>query len=345
MKDILGPVMKGKPSETDLVINTIFDSELHLIGLDKPERIEGSPWRSGLLDEFADTKQEAWHENVRPALSTPGLNTIADIIGVPDGLNHFYDVSEYAKSGQDADWGYHSWPSSIVLSAKELEAVRRELDPRTFRQEYEASFETASGRVYDDYGNANHTEREFQPGAILWAHDFNYVPMSSAILQRDGNNIFAVDEIILEHAVARNAAIEFVDRYKDRKGCKVIIYGDASGRVGEKHGQISNYIEIEQILRQNGFTVERKVPLGNPSIKDGQNSLRSKILNAAGERSFFVNPAKCPTVDKGLKTVQLKKGSTFQEDETNDAQHVTTALRYFTSVEFPAQGRTRLKIT
>jgi hypothetical protein len=344
MKSMLSSVTKGRPYETDLIIPLVNGSEVHLIGLDKPERIEGSPWKRGIIDEFADIKPEAWSEHVRPALSTPGLNTGADLIGVPDGLNHFFDVAEYAKSGQDSDWALHSWPSSIILNHKEIESAKRELDPRTYRQEYEASFETASGRVYDDYSNANHTDREFKPGTIWWAHDFNFLPMSSAIFQIEDDTLFAVDEIVLDHAVARDTAIEFVDRYSGYKNCQVVLYGDASGRVGEKHGQVSNYIEIERVLRDNGFSVTRKVPLSNPSIRDGQNSLRAKVLNAAGERSFFVNPAKASTLDKGMKTVQLKKGSTFIEDETNQAQHITTAARYLTNIEFPTVGRATVRI-
>jgi hypothetical protein len=337
-------VTKGRPSESDLIIPLVNGSEFHLIGLDKPERIEGTPWTWGILDEFADTKPQAWLEHVRPALSTPGMETGVDIIGVPDGLNHFFDVSEYAKQ-DGGEWVFHGWPSSDVLDPKEIEAAKRDLDPRTYRQEYEASFETASGRVYDDYGNDNHTARVFMPGTIYWTHDFNYLPMSSAIMQRDKDDLYVVDEIVLEHAVARDSAIEFVDRYKDFKQCPVVLYGDASGRIGEKHGHVSDYIEMERVLKDNGFSVSRKVPLGNPAIRDGQNSLRGKILNANGKRSFFVNPKKAPTCDKGLKTVQLKKGSTFIEDETNMAQHITTALRYFTNIEFPAQGRATVRIS
>jgi len=344
MKTLLKTATVHK-SESDLIITIDNGSEVHLIGLDKPERIEGTPWTWGILDEFADTKAQAWDENISPALDTEGLETGADIIGVPDGLNHFFDVSEYARSEQDSDWTFHTWHSSEVLSDKKVEAAKRRLDHRTYRQEYEASFETASGRVYDNYSNNNHTTREFTPGTIYWSHDFNFLPMSSFIAQVEGDNVFAVDEIVLEHAVARDAATEFVERYKDYTQCPVILYGDASGRVGEKHGQISNYVEIETILRAAGFKVKRKVPLANPSIKDGQNSLRAKILNASGERTFHVNPAKCPILDKGLKTVQLKKGSTFIEDETNAAQHITTAARYFTNVEFPSVGRATVRIS
>jgi len=43
-----------------------------------------------------------------------------------------------------------------------------------------------------------------------------------------------------------------------------------------------------------------------------------------------------PYCDKGLATVQLQKGSTFQEDQTNQYQHITTAIGYCVDVEWPA---------
>jgi hypothetical protein len=198
--------------------------------------------------------------------------------------------------------------------------------------------------VYDDYSNENHTAREFKPGEIHWTHDFNFLPLSSAIVQVEGNKAFVVDEIVLEHAVAIDAAKEFVERYEKFKQCPVVLYGDASGRVGEKHGHVSDYIAIEKHLAEHGFTVRRRVPLANPSIKDGQNSLRAKVLNAAGERTFFINPDKAPTADRGMKTVQYKKGSVTLEDETNAAQHITTALRYFTNIHFPLIERGSIRV-
>jgi hypothetical protein len=49
-------------------------------------------------------------------------------------------------------------------------------------------------------------------------------------------------------------------------------------------------------------------------------------------------------LDKGLKTVQAKKGSTFLEDESNPSQHITTAARYFTEYEFPIYGKPKVTI-
>lgn len=314
-------------------------AEIHVVGLDKPARIEGQPWRGGIVDEIADIKATAWQENIRPLFDTIGMeDSWCWLIGVPDGLNHYYDLAEYAKSSGDPEWGFYTWKSSDILSAKAIESAKRQLDPRAFRQEYEASFETASGRVYADYGNDNHTDREFDPNLpIYWCHDFNFTPLSSAICQVVNGKVYCVGEIILESAVAKESAAEFIDRFGHCKAQTVRIYGDASGHAGEKHGHASDYIEIRECLKRAGFdNVVMKVPRSNPSIRDGQNSLRAKILNAAGERSFFVNPSKAKYVDKGLKTVQLKDGSTFQEEDSQ-YQHVTTALRYMTNVEWPIE--------
>jgi hypothetical protein len=334
-----------KPSESELTIYLKNGSEIQLIGMDKPARIEGVPWCGGVGDEYADWKPEAWKENLRPALSTPGLNAWCWLTGVPDGLNHFYDQAEYAKTSGDSEWGFYTWKSSDILDKKEIEAAKRELDSRTFKQEYEASFETATGKIYEDYSDLNSTDREFNPGSnIIWSHDFNFLPLSSFIAQQDSENTYCVDEIVLDHAIARQAAEEFVERYKDHKRCKVYLYGDPAGKAGEKHGHISDYIEMENVLRRAGFTVERKVLRSTRSIKDSQASLRSRLCNALGERRFFVNPRKCPTLDKGLKTVQAKKGSTFLEDESNPSQHITTAARYFTEYEFPIYGKPKVTI-
>ena len=291
-----------------------------------------------VLDEFADIKKEAWTEVLRPTLSDTGGHAL--FCATPKGFSNWaYDFYQYGLSSGDTNW--KSWQFTTLdggnVPESEIEEAKRDLDPRTFRQEYLATFETYQGIVYGDYSNDNLTVKEFDAGLghIIWTHDFNFTPLSSAILQVDENkNIYAVDEIVLTSAVARQTAIEFVERYKDHKSCIVKIYGDASGRIGEKHGHISDYLEIEKVLKQNGFRVLVKTPRSNPAIKDGQNSLRAKILNASGNRSFFVNPKKCKYVDKGLRTVQLKEGSTFQEEDS-EYQHITTALRYFTSIDFP----------
>lgn len=344
-------ILPTKPSESELTITYPNGSSIALIGLDQPQRMEGTSWTGGAIDEIADVKETAWQENIRPALDTfnplqPDHRAWCILLGVPDGMNHYYDMAEYARTANDPDWKLYAWKSSDILPQEVVDAARRTLSLRQFRQEYEASFETSTGRIYEDYGKHNYTDARIEKHEQLcWMHDFNFTPLSSAIgvirnrkptdeKPEGSRDVYLLEEIVLTSAVAQQSAQEFVDRYKHHDNKRVIIYGDPSGRAGEKHGHESDYTSIEKVLRDNGWSYHRKVQPSTRSIKDGQNAVRAKILNAMGETSLFVNLHTAPYVHKSLATGTLKKGSTFLEEET-ETQHIGTAVRYFVDTEFP----------
>lgn len=337
-----------KPSESDLIIFMPNGSEIHVVGLDKPERIEGIPWTGGGIDEFADVKPTAWAENIYPALNTvdprdPDYRAWAWLLGVPDGLNHYYDLCQIAEAG-DPDFKVFHWKSAEILPDDVIEAAKRTLSPRQYRQEFEASFETATGRIYEDYSKENYTDEIIQPHERLhWMHDQNFTPLSSAVAVVREKSAYLLDEIVLTSAVSRQSALEFVEKFKYHKNKHVYIYGDPAGRAGEKHGHNSDYNDIEEVLKQNGWEYTRKVKKAHPAIKDRQNSVRAKVLNAAGERTLFVNPKTAPWCHKGLATVQLQEGSTFQEDQKNQYQHITTAIGYFTDVLWPVDRKAMIE--
>lgn len=338
----LSSLHSRKPSESDRIIYPDNGSEIHILGLDKPQRIEGIPWKGGGIDEFADLKGGAWQENILPALNTvnptdPDYRAWCWLLGVPDGLNHYYDLCMKAEAGSDPNFRVFHWKSSEILPDDVIVAMKRAMSLKQFRQEFEASFETASGKIYDDYGKANHTTETIQAHEqLMWMHDQNYTPLSSAIGVRrnEGKDLYLLDEIVLTSAVSKQAAIEFVEKFKSHANKNVIIYGDPAGQAGEKHGHASDYTDIEGVLRANGWTFQRKVKAAHPAIKDRQNAVRAKIATADGHRSLFVNPVTAEWCDKGLATVQLQEGSTFQEDQKNPYQHITTAIGYCVDYEW-----------
>jgi len=332
------------PSESDLIIFMDNGTQIQLIGLDRPERIEGVFWSGGVIDEIADIKGEAWEANIRPALDTfnptrPDYKAWCWLIGVPDGLNHYYEMAQYAENAGDPEWECFHWKSSEILPASTIAAAKRQMSAKQYKQEYEADFVGATGRIYEDYSKENHTSETIQPHEqLLWMHDQNYTPLSSAIGVRrnEGNDLYLLDEIVLTSAVSKQAALEFVEKFKDHQNKNVLIYGDPAGQAGEKHGHASDYTDIEGVLRANGWTYQRRVRASHPAIKDRQNSVRAKIATADGHRSLFVNPVTAKWCDKGLATVQLQQGSTFQEDQKNQYQHITTAIGYCIAYEWPA---------
>lgn len=329
-----------KPSESELIIKYPNGSTLSLIGLDQPQRMEGTLWTGGAIDEIADVKAGAWEENISPALDTfnperPDYRAWCILLGVPDGMNHYYDMAEYARTANDPDWKLYTWPSSDILPPDLVDAARRRMSLRQFRQEYEASFEASTGRIYEDYGKHNHTDARIEKHEQLYLTcDFNYSPMSSAVAVRRGDGIFFLDEIILSSAVARQTAQEFVEKYKAHDNKHLILCGDPAGKAGEKHFQSSDFTSMEEVLRDSGWSVNRKVAPSTLSIKAGQNAVRAKIMNAFGETSLFVNPNAAPYVHKALSAGTLKKGSSFMEEE-GEYQHVGTAVRYLCDMLFP----------
>lgn len=339
------------PSESKLIFYFPNGSKLYLIGLDKPKRIEGPLWKGGIIDECAYIKESAWINSVRPALDTkdrrnPGYKAWCWLIGKPDGRNHFYEWYKYAAMGNDPEWAAFHWESEVVLDLDTLDSARRTMSPKQFNQEYRATFETSSGRIYEDYGKRNYTdELILADEEIHYYCDFNYTPMSHGVAVIRGNNVLVLDEIVLEGAKGYMNVTEFCERYKDHRNKVVYLYGDSSGSNGAKHGLDSEYSLMVDEFRKYGWKVTKRVKAANPAIKDRHNAVNAKIYNAAGEVSLFVNPTTAVYNDKGLESTQFKKGSVFQEetgnveDQRNKYQHMTTGLGYFIEHRFPAKQK------
>jgi len=343
-------LQKCVPKEGILMRPFDNGSTIQLMGMDNPKRFEGPYWTGGILDEFAYYKEEAWAESIRPALDTvvPGLPLPwCIILSKPNGHNHFFDRYQYAKNSGDPNWQMYEWTSEDVLSEDAIASAKRELSKKQYAQEYLGEFVSTSGRIYDEYSSDNHirdTIKEHEQ--ICYFCDFNFTPMSHGIaVFRDHHTIisskkvvkavYVLDEIILESARGEHNALEFVERYKHHKNKSLRLYGDRSGKNGEKHSLDSEYIAMERVFRKHGWEVDRRVQNANPSIKGSQSAVNAKIRNTADEITLFVDPIGAPWMDEGLYTVVVKEGSSFLEDDKNDKQHITTALRYMVNYEWP----------
>lgn len=340
-----------RPSESERIIYLPNGSEIHVIGLDKPQRIEGIPWKGGGIDEFADIKADAWEANIYPALNTvnptdPDYLAWCWLLGVPDGLNHYYRLCQSAETRQSDEFKVFHWKTAEIFPEMAAKA-KAVMSTKQYNQEFDASFETASGRIYEDYGKHNYTDAVIEPHEqLMWSHDQNFTPLSSCIGVRRGEDLYLLDEIVLTSAISKQSALEFVEKYKDHKNKHVLIYGDPAGRAGEKHGHASDYTDIEGVLSVNGWKYTRKVKKAAPAIKDRQNAVRAKILTADGGCSLYVNPKAAEWCHEGLATVQLQEGSTFQEDQKNPYQHITTAIGYMIDKEWPIrQGIAKIPVS
>ena len=324
-----------KKNESELSIEFINDSIIELKGADNEDSLRGVGLNKVNPDEFAFMKLEAWSEVLRPALSDKKGSAM--FIGTPDGFNHFYD---FYQKGLSQDDGYKSWfyksVDSPFIDPLEIESARKELDERTFRQEYEASFETATGRVYYTFDRLlNNTDHEYDKNyPIVVCLDFNVSPMCWTLLQpiRDKDYIF--DEIVRHNTNTEEMAKVLGDLYGYRY--PFLIYGDYSGTFRATSSRTTDYDIIKQILP---YATIRTQP--NPIVINRVNTLNSRICSASGMRSVFINVKKCPSLVKDLEQVIWKEGKREIDKSNIERTHSSDGLGYYEEYEYSIKGKPR----
>ena len=187
---------KFRLNETELKLQRITNnSTIQLLSADRPERARGRGNDFVILDEYSDMGKEIWSEVLRPSLAD--RNGKALFIGTPKGRNHFYELFEEAKSKED--WTRYSFKTidSPYIPKEEIENARTQLDERTFRQEFEASFESYEGRAYCYYEQGTHQkEQPFNVNLpIIISADFNITPCIWEMAQQHGTTTHFFDEI------------------------------------------------------------------------------------------------------------------------------------------------------
>ena len=137
------PYWATQPHETDLRIELITGGTICLRGADNYNALRGDGLDFLVLDEYASIAKEAWPEVLRPALADKQGHAL--FIGTPRGYNHFYDL--YQSAQNQSNWAAFQFTTEEGgnVSAEELQGATHELDERTYRQEFQASFENLTG--------------------------------------------------------------------------------------------------------------------------------------------------------------------------------------------------------
>lgn len=344
IKALIPPKFIKYKSESELYIELLHGAQIHVIGLDKPERVEGSPWDYILLDEYGNMKKEAWSANIRPALSD--RKGRCDFIGVPEGRNHYYDLYEQALADTSGEWAAFHWISADILDPDEIASAKRDLDPLVYQQEYEASFVNFQGRAYYNFDERIHLgQLEYDPEVELCVClDFNVSPGIAVICQeqllpngRHGTGV------ISEIYVPRNSNTQIIcDRFLQTWGMhagRVTLFGDASGgNRGTAKLSGSDWDIIKGKLRPAfGQRLHFEVPRANPPERSRVNAVNSRLLNAADEVRLMVDPEYAPKTVRDLAGVRVVDSGSGEIDKDSDPAltHLSDALGYYISRRYP----------
>jgi hypothetical protein len=321
--------------ETRLEIELVNGTRIELKGADKPDTLRGRGIHYLVIDEAQDIKHETWVRVLRPTLA----QTLGDalIIGTPKAFNWLYELYMRGQKTKNRDkkrWWSWQFPTitSPFIPKSEIEAAKADMDEKSFRQEFEASFETMSGRVYHTFDRKTHLgDYKFNPKLPIWiGQDFNIDPMSSVIMQPQPNGeIWVVDEVVLPGSNTQETAEEVSRRYW-RYQSHITFYPDPAGQ-NRSHGRGESDLDI---LRDAGFK-RLKYRRKHPKVADRVNAVNRMFKAADGSIRMRVDRNCKHTIDALEQTI-YKKG-TRDVDKSMGVEHAADALGYCIDLEFPVR--------
>ena len=286
-------------NESDLKIELINDSTIELKGTENAMALRGRSLAGVVLDEAAFMDSEVWFEVIRPALADKQGWTL--FISTPDGTaSWFYDLWCYVPEDATGDW--KRWSFTTIeggnVPAEEVQAARAQLDERTFRQEFEASFENLTGLVAVSFSDNNiSTEAEdISIMPILLGVDFNVDPMSGICAVKKDDKLYVFDEIMLTGGAT---TWDFAEEVQRRYGIdrRIIACPDPTGGARKTSGVGAT---DHSILRRSGFNVS--TPRAPWKIRDKITCVNTALLDATGTCRTFIHP-RCKELIKSLRTL------------------------------------------
>jgi hypothetical protein len=321
-----------KINESDLSIRLVNNSLISIRSSDNYDALRGGKYDFIVLDEAGDINPECWFSVLRPTLSDTGGHAL--FIGSPKGRNYFYDL--WLQAGAQQDWSSFQYTTldGGNVPAEEVEAARRDLDIRTFEQEYLAQFNSDGSVVFYAFTEDNIKTwpgwgTEHTPVHI--GMDFNVSPMSAVCATKTPDGLHVFDEIEIHGSNTNELVQEIRTRYGFQR--PIFVYPDASGarRTTNSPG-VSDHI----ILMNAGFKIQ--VDPANPPVSEAIASVNSLLCNSVGQRRLYVDP-KC----RRVREVMLKfsyKANTRVPDKDHGLDHLADGMRYLVHKLYPLQANT-----
>lgn len=309
-----------KQNEQELLIKLVNGSEIILKGVDNPDSLRGASISFIVLDEFQDIMMDAWTMVLMPACSDQRAPAL--FIGTPKGFNHFYDL--WLKGGIDRGWASFQYTTAEGgnVDEDEIAMARHNMSPRQFAQEFEASFETLSNRIYYAFDRQKHLSSLDWDGVrpLHIGLDFNVGVMAGAIsFLDDAGKIRIFDEINLENSYTVEVAEMLLGRYGSTP---IYVYPDPSGK-SRKTNAIGGLTD-HKILESFGFKVV--APRKALNNADGFANVNMALFNAKEEIQMTIH-ARCKNVIKTFEGWTYKKG-TETPDKDGGVDHHGDAVKY-----------------
>lgn len=314
-----------------------------LRAMQNPDRIVGYQSMRAHVDEL-DTlglaqAQAVWRKIIarnrqkprtRRKMTNRPINTVSGYC-TPEGFNFMYQ--QWAENRVAAEKKGYKMVQATTLSNPFLPldyvpGLLVSYPPELVKAYILGQFTNlASGTIYYGYDKVkSRSNEEVQPGETLHiGMDFNVQHMCAIVhVIRDGHP-HAVAEVIDAFDTP-----DMIERLLLRfPGHEINVYPDSSGK--NRKSQDASKSDIA-LLEQAGFTCHYLE--ANPPVRSRINATNAMLLNAAGERRYFVNDRTCPWYSKAL-TNHIYDPKTSEPDKKSGFDHATDAGSYFIAYSYP----------
>ncbi|RTL05200.1 hypothetical protein EKK58_08610 [Candidatus Dependentiae bacterium] len=303
--------------------------KVYVIGAEKIRRVRGHRAFHIFCDEvgFYSTPLKYVWEACEGALAT--VNGGLTMATTPPGkATDAYDW--YLDHLSKPDWNFHSWASidNPAISKEFIERAKANSDPRSFRQEYEASWESYEGLAYYNFDEKVHIKKQedFNDNLPVILHfDFNVNPTTLLVGQRYQSLYSMKKEYSLKNSSTERTIEAFCEDHKDKAGRWLLkIRGDSSGRSRSSTTGYADYHYIHQALNKYGFKYQHEVPAANPPIVDRVRHVNSYLKNCNGQHKIEFDPSMADTI-KDLSSQETD--GRFPVDK-NNLGHKADAVGY-----------------
>jgi len=318
----------NKINEAELTITLKNRSRICLRGADNPDSLRGVGIDFLVMDECADIEESAWTTVLRPTLSdTKGR---AMFIGTPKGMNWFHDLYQKGQDTTETEWSSFLFTTieGGWVDEEEIAQAKRDLDLKTFRQEYEATWETYSGIIHHGFSMSETVKNFEEPLDNNILHiglDFNMDPMTAVVSYIRDNKVYILDEIQIWGSNTDEMCAEMHRRYR---GKKIFVYPDPASR--QRKTSAGGRTDLS-ILQNAGFIC--KVMPRHMAVRDRINSVNAKLCSAMNQRDIYIHP-KCKNLLNSIAKQTYKEG-TVLPDKTQGFDHMNDALGYLISFLYP----------
>ena len=316
LKQLLKWEYVAKMSESEMVVELTNGSEIRFDGVEEPDNLRG-PGLHGLVnDEFASWKngQFIWQEVLRPMLGD--FEGGALFVGTPAGYNHFRDVYLLGLDPTEPEWA--SWSYTTIeggnVPSREIESAKRHTDPRSFRQEWEASFEQLANQVYDFFDRETHVrEVEDRKGDLLVGIDFNLDPMTAIVAQVAAGDCEVLEAVLLPVSNTEELLDEVERRYPDRT---FRAYPDPSGR--RRQTSAGGETDFTIIDKRPRWTVDPAMKRSwSIPMADKINNVQANLRDATGTSHVIVDATKGKPLIDALEGLVYKQGTAIPDKVAN----------------------------